>query len=104
VLLNVAFGYVLALSLASLLGSRSTTIGVLLAWWLAVSPLLVAISFLGAVREILPSVALDRFPGALAGTLQPSNEPSMSIAVAVLVGWMVVALAVGSWRTRTRDA
>ena len=107
VLLTVAFGYALALGLGSLLGSRSTTIGVLLAWWLAVSPLLIAISFLGAARDALPSVAIDRFiPGELAGVLKPDNEPSMSVAAGVvtLVVWTVVALAIGSWRTRTRDA
>jgi hypothetical protein len=107
VLLPVAFGYVLALGVASVLGSRSTTIGVLLAWWLAVSPLLLAIGFLGAAREALPSVAIDRFiPGELAGMLKPDNEPSMSVAAAaaVLVVWTVVVLAVGSWRTRTQDA
>lgn len=107
VLLVAAFGYILALVVASLLGSRSTTIGVLLAWWLAVSPLLLAISFLGVGREALPSVAIDRFiPGQLAGALKPDNEPSMSVVagVATLVVWTVVALAIGSWRTRTRDA
>ena len=107
VLVPIAFGYALALGLGSLLGSRSTTIGVLLAWWLAVSPLLMAIGFLGAAREALPSVAIDRFiPGELAGALKPDNEPSISVAAAVatLVVWTVVALAIGSWRTRTRDA
>ena len=107
VLLTVAFGYALALGLGSLLGSRSTTIGGLLAWWLAVSPLLMAISFLGGARDALPSVAIDRFlPGELAGVLKPDNEPSMSVAAGVvtLVVWMVVALAIGSWRTRARDA
>ncbi len=107
VLLNVAFGYVLALGVASLLGSRATAIGVLLAWWLAVIPLLAAIGFLGEARDVLPSLAIDRFvPGALAGELLPNDQQSMSVgvAVAVLVVWTVVALAVGSWRTRTQDA
>lgn len=107
ILLNVGFAYVLALGLASLLGSRSTTIGVLLAWWLAVSPLLVAIGFLGAAREALPSVAIERFlPSELAGVLAPDNQPSISVGVAVatLLVWTVVALGIGSWRTRTRDA
>jgi hypothetical protein len=61
----------------------------------------------GPAREILPSVAIDRFiPGGLAGVLRPDNQPSMSIAagVATLVVWTIVALAIGSWRTRTRDA
>ena len=107
ILLDVTFAYVLALGVASLIGSRSTSIGVLLAWWLAVSPLLVAIGFLGATRDALPSVAIDRLvPGGLAGTLLPEDYPSMSVAAAVatLVVWTVVALAIGSWRTQTRDA
>lgn len=107
VLLNVAFAFVLALGVASLLGSRSTTIGVLLAWWLAVSPLLVAISFLGVTREALPSVAIDRFiPNQLAGALGVHDGPAISVAAAVatILVWSVLALAVGSWRTQTRDA
>ena len=92
---------------ASLLGSRSTTIGVLLAWWLAVSPLLVAISFLGVARNALPSVAIDSFvPTALAGPLGVDDMPGISVGAAALtlLVWTTVALAIGSWRTRTRDA
>ncbi len=104
---QVAFYYALALGLASLVGSRSTTIGLTLAWRLALTPLLVAISFLGVAREAVPGAALERIaPHAVRSFLRQGGELSMSVgaAVATLVLWTVVALALGRWRTRTRDA
>ena len=43
VTIDIAFYFVLALGLASLIGSRAQTIGILLAWRLAVTPILLSI-------------------------------------------------------------
>lgn len=90
----------LGLGLAALSGSRSTVIGVMLAVQLALTPLLVNIDYLGWLRMILPHAAADR--------LEPTNPwfPHQPLAVAMLTVacWIVAALAVGGWRTSTRDA
>jgi len=106
-LLDAAFYFLLALGVSSLIGSRTTSVGVLLAWRLALSPLLIAISFLGVAREVVPGAALGRLgPHAVAGFLSQGPQLTMSAgaAVTVLVVWTAVALGVGAWRTVTRDA
>ena len=90
--------YVLAVVAASLLGSRGTTFGVLLAWQLAAAPLLLAT---GKLDAFLPIAALER--------LSPAAHPaavstSAAAAVAALAAWTLVPLAAGAWRTATRDA
>jgi ABC-type transport system involved in multi-copper enzyme maturation permease subunit len=94
---------VLGLGVSSLVSSRGTSIGVLLAWWLVAMPLLAAIGSLGALREALIIPAVDRLgPAALA----PDSMVPMSVtaAVAAVAAWLVVPLVVGAWRTATRDA
>ena len=105
VLLAFTLQFVLALGVASLMGSRSITIGVVLAWQLVLAPLLAAFSKLGMARELLPNVAFDRLaPGSFAGSGGSDIPMSVAAAVAVLVGWLLVPLVVGAWRTATRDA
>jgi hypothetical protein len=107
VLLDIAFYFVLALGLASLLGSRTQTIAILLAWRLAVTPILLSISVLGAGRDVIPQAAFEQLaPGGIAGSVKQAGAVSMTstTAVVVLLAWTVVALAVGAWRTATRDA
>ena len=104
---DIAFYFVLALGLASLIGSRAQTIGILLAWRLAVTPLLLSIGALGAAREALPQAAFERLaPQALNEYVRQGPVVSMSAGVALLtiVLWTAAALAVGAWRTATRDA
>jgi ABC-type transport system involved in multi-copper enzyme maturation permease subunit len=106
-MLTTGFYLVLALGFASLVGSRSTAIGVLLAFRLAVAPILVAISFLGAARKTVPIVPLDRLaPARLADDVAQGANIHMSrgSAVIVVVLWIAVSLGVGAWRTQTRDA
>jgi ABC-2 family transporter protein len=95
---------VLALAVSSVIGSRGTAIGILFAWQIVVTPLLLQIKALGTLREILAGAATERMrPSALIGT---PSEVRMSIAAAALtlVAWTIVALAFGAWRTVTRDA
>lgn len=105
--LQVTFYYLLAFGLACLLGSRSYTIGILLAWRLAITPLIASISSLGIVRELVPGVGLQHLaPAGLGGSVRMMPVVPISIAAtaAVLVVWAVVALAAGARRDMTRDA
>jgi hypothetical protein len=102
---EVAFGFVLALGLASLLGSRAQTIGILLAFRLALTPLILSISFLGSSREAIFGAAFDRIsPHAILDSGRPQVGMSLLAAIVVLALWTGIALAVGGWRTATRDA
>jgi hypothetical protein len=106
ILLVTGFDLILALGLASLIGSRGTTIGVLLGWQFLAAPLLSQVTLLGSARQVLFSGAFDRLmPHALfsdQGT--PLLVHSIAVAVVVLVGWTAFALGAGGWRTATRDA
>ena len=98
------FSLVLALAVSSIIGSRGTAIGVLVAWQIVVTPLLLQIKALGTLRELLVGAATERLrPGTLIGS---PTEVRMSIAAAAvaLLAWTIVALALGAWRTVTRDA
>ena len=106
-LLEVTFYYLLTLAVACLIGSRSYTIGIVLAWRLALTPILASISALGIVRELVPGVALQNLaPAALGDSVRQGPQVPMSVAAiaAVLIVWTVVALAAGAWRDTRRDA
>lgn len=106
-LLGVAFFYVLSATLAALLGSRSYAIGIILAFRLAITPIVASISALGIVRELMPGVAIERLsPAALGESARMGPRIGMSIGAvaAVLVAWTVVSIAVAGWRDATRDA
>lgn len=107
VLLKVVFYYLLALGIACLVGSRSYTIGALLGWTLAVTPILASIAPLGRARELVPGVGLDSLlPTALGDSARQGPVIGMSVAAvaAVLVVWVVAALVGGAVRDTTRDA
>ena len=100
--------YLVALGLASLAGSRSATVAIVLAWQFAVTPLALAAAKLGVVREGLLTAALDRVipAGLLPGVRPDPVSPTMPVAGAavVIAAWVVIPLAAGAWRTTTRDA
>jgi hypothetical protein len=102
--LVTALSFVLALGVSSLLGSRGTSIGVLLGWWLVAMPVLMNIRPLGSLREGLAVPALDRLAPAALFEGDPAVPMSLAAIAAVLLAWAVVPLAVGAWRTCTRDA
>jgi ABC-type transport system involved in multi-copper enzyme maturation permease subunit len=107
VLLHVTFYYLVAVGVACMLGSRSYTIAMLLAWRLALTPILASIPVLGVVRELVPGVALQHLqPVALGDTARQGPVVGMSLAAvaAVLIVWTAAALAAGAWRDTTRDA
>jgi len=101
--LVAAASFALALGVASLLGSRGTSIGILLGWQLVAMPLLVQFGALGSLRETLAEAATQRIaPSALVGGV--AVPMSLETAVVVLFAWIAVPLAAGAWRTCTRDA
>jgi len=108
VLLATTVVYLIALGLASLAGSRSATVGIVLAWQVAVTPLALGAAKLGVLREGLLTAALDRVipAGLLPGARPDPVGPTMSLAVAavVIAAWAIIPLAAGAWRTKTRDA
>jgi ABC-type transport system involved in multi-copper enzyme maturation permease subunit len=106
-LLQTTFYFLLALGVAALLGSRSQTIGIVLAWRLALTPILASISALGVVRELVPGVALQSLdPSGFGDALRQGPNVGMSIGAvaAVLLVWTAVTLTVGGWRDTSRDA
>jgi hypothetical protein len=107
VLLEVTFYYLLSLALACLLGSRSYTIGIVLAWRLAITPILASISALGIVRELVPGVALQSLaPAGFGDAVRQSPVVGMSVGAtaAVLVVWTAAGLIIAGRRDTTRDA
>jgi hypothetical protein len=107
-LLSVSFYYVLAFGFACLTGSRSYTIGFLLAFRLALTPLIAAIGALGIVRELIPGVALANIaPDRYFEAFSPAGNvvtTSVSAAVVVLLVWTLAAVRIGMWRDTHRDA
>lgn len=94
--LALTLAFLLALGVSSLLSSRATAIGILLAWQLAVGPLLLQT---GKLDPVLLGAALERMePGA------GNVSISLTTAVVLILIWTIVPLAVGAWRTQTRDA
>jgi hypothetical protein len=102
--LVTSLALVLALGVSSTVGSRGTTIGIVLGWQIVAAPVLLQIKTLGSFREGLVGAATDRL--APASLFEGSPKVSISIAAAVLViaMWTVTPLAIGAWRTCTRDA
>lgn len=106
-LLEVTFYYLLSFAIACLVGSRSYTIGIVLAFRLAVTPLVASISAIGIVRELLPGVAMQNLtPLGFGDSVRQGPHVGMSLAAiaAVLVVWTVVALLAGGVRDTSRDA
>jgi ABC-type transport system involved in multi-copper enzyme maturation permease subunit len=105
VLLVTCIALTASMGVASLIGSRGISIGVLLGWQLAVTPLILNISVLGVTRELLLTAATDRVrPFSGDGGGGGALHVSLAAAILVLAGWVVVPLVAGGWRTATRDA
>jgi hypothetical protein len=103
VAVTAATSLLVGLGVASLIGSRSTSIGVLLAWQLGLANLLLAFSFLGITRDALLPAATARLAPA-AFNLDPPVTISLAAAALTITIWTLTALAAGGWRTVTRDA
>jgi hypothetical protein len=102
--LVTALPLLLALGISSTVGSRGTTIGVVLGWQLVLMPLLLQIGALGSTRHLLVGAATDRLEPARLLESGSSLPMSPAAALAVIAAWIAWPLALGAWRTCTRDA
>ena len=87
----------MAVGLSVLVASRGPVIGILLAFYFAISPLLIGMGFLGDARQAIPEVAVKRI-----GDLPPAAgdvHVALVTAVLVVVAWAAAALGLGAWRT-----
>jgi hypothetical protein len=100
ILVAGALSTAMAVGLSALVGSRGPVIGILLAFFLAIQPLLAAIGFLGDLRQALPSAAIDRI-GRIA--VHGGVHLALGTAIAVTIGWTAIAIGLGSWKTQTRE-
>jgi len=100
---------VVAVGLSSLIGSRPAALTVLIGWQLVASRILENIESLGSARKLILSQAVAHFsPIGLGQHHGPRGGATVTMstgtAVIVSLGWIVVFLALGAWRTRTMDA
>jgi hypothetical protein len=106
--LGATLMFLLGLGLGSLVGSRSTSISILVAVDLIVTPILINLSGFTWLRQLFPTVALQRLePVALiqrGDFARNVRTIAPGAAIAVLVVWGAIAIGVGAWRTMTRDA
>jgi hypothetical protein len=102
--LSAAIMFCLALGVGALFGSRAATIGVLLGVVLVVQPIVSHIHAFGVGREGLMNVALQRVAPASVQERGDMVPMSLAAAILTLALWVVVPLAAGLWRTRSRDA
>ena len=108
-MLVMCFWFALALGLSSLVGSRSTRrSGFLIRHSSsALAPALMGLDLLGIGRAAVPGAGLARrAPHAVRDHAVQGVAPPMSAAAAVaaVVLTVAIALALGAWRTATRDA
>lgn len=99
-LAGTALSTAMAVGLSALVGSRGPVIGVLLAFFLAIQPLLSGIGLLGGARQFIPYLALERI-----GDMPQTGPVQAALGTAVLavVMWAAIALGFGAWRTKTRE-
>src|SRR5262249_32586361 len=85
VLLVTTANYLLALGIAAATGSRTTSVGVVLAWQFIVSQLLLGVGFLGASRKLIEVAALTRLIPRSLGDASDPVSASMSVGLALAV-------------------
>jgi hypothetical protein len=106
---------VLAVGIASLTGSLSLTLTAVIGWQTVATTLLYSAVFLGGLRQGLLSVALSHLrPGQAVGTREHPGSSnalpglvlpmSTTVAVLVLLAWMLLPLMVAARRIQTQDA
>lgn len=87
----------------SLIGSKPGAIIAIIAWQVVASPLIANIESLGGARDALLSQSLGHFSPV---PMHHRGEVTMTsgTAIVVILAWLLVALALGAWRTRRMDA
>lgn len=94
-----ALSAIVAVGLAALTGSKAAVIATMLAFTLAIAPLLSNIGFLGDARQAIPTNALAR----IGDPSNPNLQMGLITAIVVVVAWAAAAFAAGAWRTRSRE-
>lgn len=106
-LLQSGMQFLLALGVGSAIGSRSTTIPLVLAFDIILTPLIEGLSGFNWFRELFLGVALDQLAPARVGFAEhmlSHLHMTTAAAVTVVVVWGVGLLALGAWSTVRRDA
>lgn len=95
-----------AVGFGAVTASRPATLTALIGWQLIASPILANITSLGSARRLILSEATFQFSPVKLMEGHGAQVVTMATgtAVAVLVVWLAVFLALGAWRTRTMDA
>jgi hypothetical protein len=88
-----------SVALAALTGSRGPVIGIVLAFELAISKLLLGVTALGDARDLIPNAALGR----IGDSPDQAVHMGLVLAIAVLIAWSAAAFAAGAWKTRARE-
>ena len=114
--LEATIGFIVGLGLASLMGQRTVPVILMIVLEIILTPLfsrnviphlinvqrgLVGLATAHLEPGSLPTVFGGGGPGGGAGSLVPE---STSVAVVVIVAWLVGWTALGAWRMATRDA
>jgi hypothetical protein len=114
--LYAAIGFLVGLGLASLMGQRTVPVILLIVLEIVLTPLLShsPIAHLVNLQRALLGVAATHFePGGLPSVFGGAHNggvgaaavtESTTVAICVLVGWVIVWTALGAWRMVKRDA
>ena len=97
VLASGALTAAISVGLAALFGARGMVMGVVLAVFLGIDPVLAQIEAIGDARHLIPQVAIAGLGGG------DGDVPAVGAAVAIVLGWAAAALSLGAWRTRTQE-
>ncbi len=111
--LEAVIGFIVGLGLASLMGQRTVPVVILMVFTLLFTPLLVhqVLKHFINVQRLIVGAAMARIEPRQLSPVYGSNGPfqhttipmSVTVAVLVIVGWLVVWTALGAWRMATRD-
>lgn len=99
VLTTGALSATVSVGLAALTRSKAAVVSTMLAFNLALAPLLSGIGWLGDARQAIPTNALLRIgEGPNQGV-----EIGLFTAIVVVLAWAAAAFAAGAWRTQARE-
>jgi len=113
--LEATIGFIVGLGLASLMGQRTVPVILMIVLEIVLTPIFsrAAINHLINVQRELVGLATAHlepggmpraFGGGGGGGAPPLVPESTTVAVCVIVGWLVVWTALGAWRMSKRDA
>jgi len=86
-----------SVGLAATFGARGMVMGVVLAVYLGIAPLLAQVEAIGQARNLIPQVATARLGGA------DVDDLALGTAIGVVLAWIIVPTLLGAWRTNTQE-